>query len=159
MASWSDTQTSAWIGLLETHKALTRALDAELEAAHGVGLSAVEALGRLAAAPAGCLRLSQLASECGLSVSRISRLVDVLERRGLVQRRPSPSDGRSTDAHLTERGMAVARAAQATHFASVQRRFFDQLGEGEVATLAAVFGRFAPRAAEACTTEGQAATG
>jgi DNA-binding MarR family transcriptional regulator len=159
MAAWTDTQVSAWIGLLETHKALTRALDAELEAAHGVGLSAVEALGRLAAAPDGCLRLSRLASECGLSVSRISRLVDVLERRGLVQRRPSPSDARATDAHLTERGLAIAAAAQATHLASVQRRFFDQLDPREVATLAAVFGRFAPRAAEACTTADPAATG
>ena len=50
LASWSDTHADAWIGLLETHKQLTRALDAELEARHGLSLSSLELLGRLAAA-------------------------------------------------------------------------------------------------------------
>ena len=35
LAAWSDTHAEAWIGLLETHKQLTRALDGELEARHG----------------------------------------------------------------------------------------------------------------------------
>ena len=35
----------AWVGLLETHKQLTRALDAELDARHGLSLSGVELLG------------------------------------------------------------------------------------------------------------------
>src|SRR5947208_682903 len=38
LASWSDTHADAWIGLLETHKSLTRVLDAELEAEHGLSL-------------------------------------------------------------------------------------------------------------------------
>ena len=49
----------AWVGLLETHKQLTRALDAELDARHGLSLSGVELLGRLAAAgdgSCGCRR-------------------------------------------------------------------------------------------------------
>jgi hypothetical protein len=45
----------------------------------------------------------------------------------------------------------VARQAQATHFASVQERFFEQLSADEIATLAQVFSRFAPRAAAACS--------
>jgi DNA-binding MarR family transcriptional regulator len=153
LSRWSDEHADAWIGLLETHRRLTRTLEAELEAAHGLGLSDVEALGRLAAAPERRLRISDLAAQCGLSLSRVSRIVDVLERRGLVRRRPSPSDARAVDAHLTDAGLALAREAQATHFASVQRRFFDELSDDEVATLAAVFGRFAPRAAAACDAE------
>lgn len=153
LTRWSDDRADAWIGLLETHKALTRVLDTELETKHGLGLSGLEALGRLAAAPDRRLRLSRLAAECGLSLSRISRMVDGLERRGLVERRPSPADARATDAHLTAAGLAVTREAQATHFASVQQRFFDRLDPHEIATLAEVFDRFAPRAAEACTVE------
>jgi DNA-binding MarR family transcriptional regulator len=153
LSRWSDEHADAWIGLLETHRQLTRALEAEMEAAHGLGLSDVEALGRLAAAPERRLRISELAAECGLSLSRVSRIVDLLEHRGLVRRRPSPSDARAVDAHLTDAGLALAREAQATHFASVQRRFFDQLSPEEVATLAAVFGRFAPRAAAECDAE------
>src|SRR5204863_1992064 len=89
LATWSATHADAWIGLLETHKRLTRALDAELEAEHGLSLSGVECLGRLAAADPRSMRLSALAAATGLSLSRISRIVDTLEARGLVQRRSS----------------------------------------------------------------------
>jgi DNA-binding MarR family transcriptional regulator len=151
LATWSDTHADAWIGLLETHKRLTRALDSELEAQHGLTLSALEALGRLAAAPGGSLRLSALASECGLSLSRISRIMDSLQTRGLVERRAVADDARAVEGHLTDEGLKLVRCAQRAHFESVQRNFFEQLSPDEIATLAAVFSRFAPRAAEACS--------
>ena len=151
LATWSDVHADAWIGLLETHKRLTRALESELEAEHGLALSGVEVLGRLAAAGERSLRLSALAAECGLSLSRISRIVDALEARRLVERRSSELDARAVEAHLTDAGLDLARQAQATHFASVQERFFEQLSADEIATLAAVFSRFAPRAAAECS--------
>lgn len=152
LAHWSRTHADAWIGLLETHKKLTRALEAELEAEHGLSLSGLELMGRLAAAEGRILRLSSLAERTGLSLSRVSRIMDVLEARGLVERRLCPSDGRARNAWLTDAGLELLRAAQATHFAGVQRRFFDRLEPEEVAALAAAFGRFAPDAADACTT-------
>jgi DNA-binding MarR family transcriptional regulator len=151
LATRSDTHKDAWIGLLETHKRLTRALDAELEAEHGLTLSGVECLGRLAAADRRALRLTALANATGLSLSRISRIVDMLEGRSLVERRSSAEDARAVEAHLTDAGLALVRDAQSSHFASVQERFFAQLSEDEVQTLAAIFGRFAPQAAEACS--------
>src|SRR5579875_3142436 len=92
LARWSERHAEAWIGMLETHKRLTRALDAELERRHGLGLSALEVLGRLAASDRRRMRLSALAAASGLSLSRVSRIVDALERRGLVRRRPTPED-------------------------------------------------------------------
>lgn len=154
LAQWSDVHADAWIGLLETHKRLTRALDAELEARHGLGLSGVEVLGRIAAAPERRLRLGALAAASGLSLSRVSRIVDALERRALVERRACPNDARAVEAHLTEAGLALVRAAQASHFAAVERRFFDHLGEDEVAVLARVFARFVPGGAAADCTGG-----
>jgi DNA-binding MarR family transcriptional regulator len=150
LSRWNDASASAWIGLLETHRQLTRELDAELQAASGVGLSELELLGRLAAADGRRLRMSALAAASGLSLSRVSRIVDALERRGLVERQPCPGDARAINARLTDGGLELARAAQATHFAGVQRRFFDRLSADEVGVLAAVFSRFTPRAAEEC---------
>jgi DNA-binding MarR family transcriptional regulator len=150
LAAWSDVHKNAWIGMLETHKRLTRALDAELESSHGLTLSGVEVLGRLAAAGERRLRLSALAAECGLSLSRISRIVDNLEARSLIQRRSCDNDARAVEAHLTDAGLALVREAQASHFASVQERFFAQLSPDEIATLAEVFARFAPGGASAC---------
>jgi DNA-binding MarR family transcriptional regulator len=151
LATWSDVHADAWIGLLETHKRLTRALEAEMEAEHGLALSGVEVLGRLAAAGQRSLRLSALAAECGLSLSRVSRIVDALEARRLVERRSSELDARAVEAHLTDAGLDLVRQAQTTHFASVQERFFEQLSADEIATLAKVFSRFAPRAVAECS--------
>jgi DNA-binding MarR family transcriptional regulator len=151
LRAWSDTHANAWIGLLETHKQLTRDLDAELEAKHGLSLSALELLGRLAAAENHHLRLSVLAQQAGLSLSRVSRIVDLLETRSLVTRKPCPEDARAVEAHLTGAGLQLVRDAQASHFASVKRHFFDKLKPGELEVLAAVFSRFSPRAASTCT--------
>src|SRR6201999_3357147 len=92
VAAWSDVHADAWLGLLETHKALTRALDAELESHYGLSLSGLELLARLAAAPDRCLRLSALATQSGLSLSRVSRIAVTLESRGLIERAPCDED-------------------------------------------------------------------
>ena len=151
LARWSDTHRDAWIGLLETHKRLTRALEAELEAEHGLSLSSLELLGRLAAADERTLRLTALADQTGLSLSRVSRIMDVLEARGLVERRLCRSDARARNAWLTDAGLKLLRTAQASHFAGVQRRFFDHMEPEQVAAMAAVFSRFAPEGASSCT--------
>lgn len=154
---WSDTHADAWIGLLQTHRRLTRALDADLEAAHGLGISGLELLGRLAAAPDRRLRLSTLAEQASLSPSRVTRIVDALEARGLVQRQACPGDGRAINAWLTDTGLELTREAQATHFEGVRERFFAHLEPAEVALLADLFARFAPEAARECAATGEEA--
>lgn len=151
LARWSQTHADAWVGLLETHKRLTRALEADLEAQHGLTLSSLELLGRLAASEGRTLRLSALAEKTGLSLSRVSRIMDALETRGLVERRMCAEDLRARNAWLTQAGLGLLRAAQASHFAAVQERFFDQMEPSEVAALASLFARFAPEGAGACT--------
>jgi DNA-binding MarR family transcriptional regulator len=147
---WHPTYGDAWIGLLQTHRQLTRELDAQLEGEHGLSLSGLELLARLNATPERWLRLSALASRTGLSLSRVSRIVDSLESRGLVERRPCASDARAINAQLTEAGAARLHEAELTHRAAIQASFFDHLSCEEVATLAAVFARFAPGAVSEC---------
>jgi DNA-binding MarR family transcriptional regulator len=133
--------TDAWAGLQRAHRELTRRLEAALEERFGLSLSALELLGRLAASEDRRRRLSWLAADIELSVSRVSRVVDALERRGLVQRQPCPEDSRATNAWLTDAGLALVRDAQAEHVAAVQRSFFDRLDAGELRVLADVFNR------------------
>lgn len=154
LAHWTEAHADAWIGLLETHKQLTRALDAELSAQHGLSLSGLELLARLAAADDRQMHLSALAAASGLSLSRVSRIIGVLEERRLVDRHACPSDARAVHAKLSDDGLRLVRSAQSTHFASVQATFFDQLDGDEIAVLARVFGRFAPRAAGTCDAGG-----
>jgi DNA-binding MarR family transcriptional regulator len=147
---WNQTYVDAWIGLLQTHRQLTRELDAQLESEHGLSLSGLELLARLNVADDHWLRLSTLAGQTGLSLSRVSRIVDLLESRGLVERRPCRSDARAINAHLTAAGVESLRQAEQTHRAAVQLAFFDRLSCSEVELLAEVFARFAPGAAAAC---------
>ena len=136
--------------MLETHKRLTRELESELEVEFGLSLSGVE-LSAAGGRGGRMLRLTELAGRAGLSVSRVSRMTDMLEARGLVERRPCPADARAKNAFLTDTGLELLRSAQATHFAGVEERFFDRLEPGEVEALASIFARFAPDAASDCT--------
>jgi DNA-binding MarR family transcriptional regulator len=142
LIAWSDVHAAAWIGLLETHKRLTRELEAELETQHGLGISALELLSRLARADKRTLRLTTLAEQAGLSLSRVSRIVDSLESAGLVERHRSGEDSRAKDAKLTAKGLKFLRGALETHFDGVERLFFEELSERDVETLARVFRRF-----------------
>ncbi len=141
LARLHGSHAQAWTGLQRTHRELTRRLEAALEQRHGLSLTGLALLGRLAAAARRRQRLSRLAEEVGLSLSRGSRVVDALERRGLVERQPCPEDTRATNAWLTDAGLALVREAQAEHVAAVQSSFFDRLDAGELRVLADVFTR------------------
>src|SRR5690606_27087016 len=58
----------------------------------------------LATAEERTLRMSMLAGYANSSLSRLSRAVSRLERKGWVRRSPDPNDGRSTLAALTDEG-------------------------------------------------------
>lgn len=139
---WSEPHEAAWIGLLETHKRLTRELEAELNDRHGLSISGMELLSRLARADDRTMRLSTLADAAGLSLSRVSRIIDTLEAGGLVERRADTADTRARNAWLTPKGLERLEAALDTHFAGVERAFFDHVSEDEIEVLARVFGRF-----------------
>ncbi len=150
--AFSALEARVWLGLLRAHRQLVRELDASLDRRHGLSLSALELLGRLADEPDRQLRLSRLAASSGLSLSRVSRLVDELERRRLVERHPCPDDARAINARLTGAGATLAREAQATHAADVQARVFQRLDDTHLEALAEAFARLAPeesRAADA----------
>jgi DNA-binding MarR family transcriptional regulator len=154
IACLSADQALAFTGLLETGRRLTRELEGELEAAHGLSFSALGLLGRLALAPGGTLRLSTLARDMGLSLSRVSRIVDTLEGLGLLERRPCPVDARAINACLTGLGATRAGQAQATHRAGVQERFFERLSAKQVTALVAALASLREDSEPACVMEG-----
>ena len=139
-------QAEAWTGLLRTHRRLTRELEAALRERHGLSLSALELLGRLADAEQQRMRIARLAERTGLSLSRTSRLLDALEQRGLLKRQPCPEDSRASNVQLTPAGLRLAREAQAAHLADLRRVFFDRLTARQLANLATAFARLASAA-------------
>ncbi len=70
-----------------------------------VTASSASVLGTLAGA--GELTMGDLAAAEKVQPPTVTRVVKGLEERGLVQRRPDPSDGRQSLARLTEAGHAL----------------------------------------------------
>jgi DNA-binding MarR family transcriptional regulator len=135
-------ELAAWRGMLRVHAELTRALDAELTGAHGLPLSSYEVLLRLAGEPAGRMRMAELADAALLSRSGLSRLVDRLEKDGLVQRTRCDDDARGWFAEITSAGRRVLEEAQQTHLDGVRRLFLDRLAGDEPRWLGRLWARF-----------------
>lgn len=138
----SDTELAAWQGFLRAHHGMVAALDAELMEAHRLPLSSYEVLLQLASGPADGMRMSDIADRVLLSRSGLTRLVDRLEREGLVERRSCPSDLRGQLALITERGRELFGEARVTHLEGVRREFVGRLNGSELEQLAALWERF-----------------
>jgi DNA-binding MarR family transcriptional regulator len=144
----SAVELAAWRGMLRAHAALVRALDAELEEAHDLPLTHYDVLIYLRSAPDRRLRMAELADSVLLSRSGVTRLVDRLEREGLIERDSCSSDGRGCFAVLTDRGEALLARARPTHLAGVRRRFLSHFSEDELAVMAEGWNRVHPGAAD-----------
>jgi DNA-binding MarR family transcriptional regulator len=141
-------ELAAWRGLLRVHSALVKALDAELLAGHELPLTSYEVLINLQAAPGRRRRMAELADGVLLSRSGMTRLVDRLERDGLLERDPCTDDGRGTYAVLTDKGDALLRHARRTHLDGVRERFLRHFEPDELRTLAGLWNRVLPGSAD-----------
>jgi DNA-binding MarR family transcriptional regulator len=118
-----EQELRAWRGLLKVHAAVTRELDAQLQAAHGLSVSTYEVLMFVADAAGERMRMADLADRVLLSRSGLTRLVDRLVAAGLLERSAAEDDARGAYAKLTAEGRTKLDAARRTHLEGV-RRFF-----------------------------------
>jgi DNA-binding MarR family transcriptional regulator len=134
----------AWRGLLRAHACLAKRLDAELEQAHGLPMSSYEVLGHLGEAAGGRMRMCDLAEQAGLSRSGLTRLVDRLERDGLLERCSCDHDARGAYACLREAGRERLQEARVTHLQVIRQQFFSHFSEGELSLIADTLERISP---------------
>jgi DNA-binding MarR family transcriptional regulator len=139
-------ELAAWRGLLRVHAALAKALDAELSQAHDLPLSSYEVLITLQSAPGKKRRMAELADRVLLSRSGMTRLVDRLEREGLLERDTCTSDGRGCFAVLTPAGEDLLARARPTHLSGVRERFLRYFSQDELAEMAGWWERIVPGA-------------
>jgi DNA-binding MarR family transcriptional regulator len=121
--------------MLRAHAELVRELDTELAREHDMPLSSYEVLLYLNDSPEGRMRMSELADSVLLSRSGLTRLVDRLERQGLLRRQRCESDARGLFAEITPEGREVFAAARKTHLDGVRRVFLSRFSRDELRTL------------------------
>ena len=143
---FAERELAAWRGTLQVHAEVTRQLDAQMRAEHGLSVSAYEVLMFLTDAPGRRLRMSEIAERVLLSRSGLTRLVDRLVQLGYVTRCADDADGRGLYAELTDAGMDKAVAARHTHRAGVRKFFLDRLTATDQIVLGDIWTRFLARA-------------
>lgn len=140
-ARLDGTALEAWRSYLQSHAAIVRELDAELLAEHDLTTRDYEVMLYLAQAEDRRLPMSALAERTMLTRSGITRLVDGLVERGLIERVSCPNDARVSYAKLTPVGHEKLRRAGCTHIASVQRLFLERFSSDEIELLGSLLGR------------------
>ncbi|MHB1537588.1 MAG: MarR family winged helix-turn-helix transcriptional regulator [Solirubrobacteraceae bacterium] len=140
----SECELRAWRGLVRAHASLAKLLDAELESEHGMPLTSYEVLSTLDGADRGRMRMCDLADLAQMSRSGLTRLVDRLEREGLLERCSCAHDARGAYACITAEGRGRLVAARGTHRAVVREHFLARFSEAELAALAGLWDRVTP---------------
>jgi DNA-binding MarR family transcriptional regulator len=142
-----------WVRLLRGHATLTRELNARLTTAHGLTINDFEALLLLSRSETGAMRRVDLAEQLTLTPSGVTRLLDGLERAGLVEKGACPTDLRVTYAVITPSGRERLETAAASHLAAVREAFEERFMDEELATLRGLLGRLPGAGSADCTLE------
>lgn len=120
-------ELDSWLSVVRLMTWLPWSIDQQLQRDSKLGMVEYQVLAILSESPERTRRMSSLAEVTNASLSRLSRVVKRLEERGLVRREPDPTDGRFTNAILTEDGFRALADAAPGHLAHVRSLVIDVL--------------------------------
>jgi len=132
-----DEQQESWRAFSGMMHKLRWALECQLQEDAGLSFIEYHALARLSEIPGTVMRMSELAEVTNASLSRLSHLIKRLEARGLVRREPDPTDGRYTNAILTQAGLQLLTASAPAHVEKVRELVIDALSPDQLGQLRA----------------------
>lgn len=125
---------TAWEALFRAQVSVLRQLNAEFPTSE-VSFTEYDVLFNLSRAPERRLRIRDLIPHLLLSQPSVSRLIDRLASRGLVDKVPDPSDARGTIVALTAEGYELFKRVAVVHAESIARRVGSHLSVEELAQL------------------------
>ena len=136
----------AWRALITANALVLERIERALAEAGLPPLGWYDVLLELSGAPNGRLRMHELARAVVLSRSGLTRLVDRLERNGLLRREPDPDDRRGSYAEITDEGGATLRRMWPVYAAGIAEHFGRHLTDEETRVIASAIGRVADAA-------------
>jgi len=135
----TELELSAWRLFIKTHSQIIENIEMDLAEQKRVPLTTYDVLIELFEAPNRKLRLGDLKQKVILSKSGLTRLLDRLEREGLIQREKSEEDRRGAYAILTAEGEKQLRQAWPIYARGIKRYFAALLSDEEVQALVRAF--------------------
>lgn len=106
-----NVETGLAIGLINLQSKIQKRIGAALSA-HGIGLSEYLVLNQLYVAKNQKMRRSDLAEQVGLSPSGVTRLLNPMEKIGLIEKEDNPRDARVSLVVLSEAGKKITEEAK-----------------------------------------------
>ncbi|GIH77406.1 MarR family winged helix-turn-helix transcriptional regulator [Planobispora longispora] len=140
----SPEELVVWRMLQRAQVRITRLLEADLLVEHDLALASYDVLMQLSESPDRRLRMNDLAERVLLSRSGLTRLIDRLQRDGLVEREACASDARGLFAVLTDAGALRLAEATPTYLRGIRARFLDVLDTDELRQCAAMLHKLFP---------------
>ena len=128
-------ELDSWLSVVRLMTWLPWSIDQQLQRDSKLGMIDYQVMAILSESPQRTMRLSSLAEVTNASLSRLSRVVTRLEKRGLVRREPDATDGRFTKAILTEEGFRTLAEAAPGHLAHVRSLVIDVLSPEQLRRL------------------------
>src|SRR5579872_5901412 len=116
----SDGEIDSWLSVVRLMTWLPWSIEQQLRRDSNLGMVEYQVLAMLSKNPERTMRMSSLAVVTNASMSRLSHLFTRLEGRGLVRREPDPTDGRFTNAIMTDEGFKALSDAAPAHVAHVR---------------------------------------
>jgi DNA-binding MarR family transcriptional regulator len=135
----TDLELAAWRSFIKSYGRIIESIEHDL-AEHGrVPLTSYDVLIALFEAPEHKLRLGDLTQKVVITKSGVTRLLDRLEREGLVVREKSGEDRRGTYAKLTSEGELQLRKAWPVYAQGIKKYFAANLSEEQINHLIQAF--------------------
>ena len=128
----TNKETSAWMGLVKSQQYLIEKVEEELKLNGFPPLSWYDVLLELDKAPEGSLRLNDLGKKVLLNKYNVTRLIDRLEKEGLVSRDACPIDGRGIFACITQKGRELRQRMWPVYFNVIKEHFLSQFNNDEL---------------------------
>jgi len=128
-------ELESWLSVVRLMTWLPWSIDQQLQRDAKLAMVDYQVLAMLSESPQRTMRLSSLAEVTNASLSRLSRVVTRLEKRGLVRRELDATDGRFTKAVLTDQGFHTLAQAAPRHIAHVRSLVIDVLSPEQLRRL------------------------
>ncbi|HEX6538727.1 MAG TPA: MarR family transcriptional regulator [Candidatus Dormibacteraeota bacterium] len=138
-------QLDSWLSLVRVLIWLPWSIDQQLQRDSKLRMVEYQVLAMLSEHENWTTHMSALAEVTNASLSRLSHVVERLEKRGLVRREPDPTDGRFTNAILTDLGYATLAEAAPGHVTHLRSIVIDALSPEQLRRLGSASQRIMSR--------------
>lgn len=137
----SDAISQAWIRLNRARDHVLHAIEQDLKAGGCPPLAWYDVLLELTRVSDGRLRPFEIEQKTLLAQYNLSRLIDRLEREGLIVREPCADDARGQWVVITEKGRATQARTWKVYARAIQQHVGEKLDDRAAKALADLLGR------------------